>query len=149
MVKSRFVTKPSTEKWNKKSMVPCVSALGNEQSGTYYEGQPKGSISNRWYVDSGCSQHMTGNMALLQDVKPFRGGYMAFAGEKGGSITRQGVVTNGCISFDNVNYCEQLKHNLLSVSQMCDKEYSVMFNKSECMVLKPGFMILEEWILML
>ncbi|KAI3754743.1 hypothetical protein L1987_54533 [Smallanthus sonchifolius] len=91
---------------------------------------------------------MTGNMALLQDVKPFRGGYVAFAGEKGGSITCQGVVSNGCVSFENVNFCEQLKHNLLSVSQMCDKEYSVMFDKSECLILKPGFEVPEDWILM-
>ncbi|KAI3717388.1 hypothetical protein L1987_68973 [Smallanthus sonchifolius] len=221
MVKSRFVTKPFTEKWIKKSVVSCVSTHGNTQSyevklsrpqrrrqnksltklgqrltgnqlGKTFlqndiskpivqkkqvwrkkldssqasnsdspkgspifdhhdceliEGQPKGSICNRWYVDSGCSRHMTGNMALLRDVKPFRSGYVAFAGEKGGSITSQGGVTNGCISFDNVNYYEQLKHNLLSVSQMCDKEYSVMFNKSECLVLKPGFVIPEEWIL--
>ncbi|KAI3717482.1 hypothetical protein L1987_69124 [Smallanthus sonchifolius] len=112
------------------------------------EGCPKGTISNRWYVDSGCSRHMTGNMALLQDVKPFRGGYVAFAGEKGGSITCQGVVSNGCVSFDNVNFCEQLKHNLLSVSQMCDKEYSVMFDKLECLILKTGFEVPEYWILM-
>ncbi|KAI3744642.1 hypothetical protein L1987_57730 [Smallanthus sonchifolius] len=90
---------------------------------------------------------MTGNMALLQDVKPFRGGYVAFAGKKGGNITCQGVVSNGCVSFDNVNYCEQLKHNLLSVSQMCDKEYSVMFHKTECMILKHGFVVPEDWIL--
>ncbi|KAI3743510.1 hypothetical protein L1987_61220 [Smallanthus sonchifolius] len=111
-------------------------------------GCPKGTISNRWYVDSGCSRHMTGNMALLQDVKPFRGGYVAFAGEKGGSITCQGMVSNGCVSFDNVNFCEQLKHNLLSVSQMCDKEYSVMFDKSEYLILKPSFEVPEDWILM-
>ncbi|KAI3725141.1 hypothetical protein L1987_64917 [Smallanthus sonchifolius] len=79
------------------------------------------SILNSHHDYSGCSKHMTGNMALIQDVKPFRGGYMAFAREKGGSITCQGVVSNGCVSFDNVNFCEQLKHNLLSVSQMYDK----------------------------
>ncbi|KAI3774030.1 hypothetical protein L1987_48573 [Smallanthus sonchifolius] len=87
-------------------------------------------------------------MALLQDVKLFRSGHVAFAGEKGGNITCQGVVSNGCVSFDNVNFCEQLKHNLLSVSQMCDKEYSVMFDKSECLILKPGFEVPEDWILM-
>ncbi|KAI3725208.1 hypothetical protein L1987_64986 [Smallanthus sonchifolius] len=58
------------------------------------------------------------------------------------------MVSNGCVSFDNVNYCEQLKHNLLSVSQMCDKEYPVMFEKSECMILKPRFEVPEDWILM-
>ncbi|KAI3784230.1 hypothetical protein L1987_43325 [Smallanthus sonchifolius] len=97
------------------------------------------SILNSHHDYSGCSRHTTGNMGLLQDVKPFRGGYVAFAGEKGGNITCQGVVSNGCVSFDNVNFCEQLKHNLLSVSQMCDEEYSVMFDKSECLILKPGF----------
>ncbi|KAI3827766.1 hypothetical protein L1987_01849 [Smallanthus sonchifolius] len=101
------------------------SILNSHHDCELKEGRPKGTISKRWYVDSGCSRHMTGNMALLQDVKPFRGGYVAFAGEKGGSITCQGVVSNGCVSFDNVNFCKQLKHNLLSVSQMCEKEYSV------------------------
>ncbi|KAI3815669.1 hypothetical protein L1987_15348 [Smallanthus sonchifolius] len=125
----------------------ALMAIGEAQSSSS-EGRPKGTISNHWYVDSGCSRHMTGNMALLQDVKPFRGGYVAFAGEKGGSITCQGVVSNGCVSFDNVNFCEQLKHNLLSVSQMCDKEYSVMFDKSECLILKPGFEVPKDWILM-
>ncbi|KAI3815556.1 hypothetical protein L1987_15227 [Smallanthus sonchifolius] len=106
------------------------------------------SILNSHHDYSGCSRHMIGNMALLPDVKPFRGGYVAFAGEKGDSITCQGVVSNGCVSFDNVNFYEQLKHNLLSVSQMCDKEYSVMFDKSECLILKPGFEVPEDWILM-
>ncbi|KAI3805308.1 hypothetical protein L1987_27551 [Smallanthus sonchifolius] len=31
---------------------------------------------------------------------------------------------------------------------MCDKEYSVMFDKSECMILKPGFEVPKDWILM-
>ncbi|KAI3725248.1 hypothetical protein L1987_65029 [Smallanthus sonchifolius] len=106
------------------------------------------SILNSHHDYSGCSRHMTGNMALLQDVKPFRGGYVAFVGEKGGNITCHGVVSNGCVSFGNVNFCEQLKHNLLSVSQMCDKEYSMMFDKSECLILKPGFEVPEDWILM-
>ncbi|KAI3784302.1 hypothetical protein L1987_43400 [Smallanthus sonchifolius] len=155
--KSTVVVKNQKRSWNKKvkgsqSPVPNSSKdspiLNSHHDCELKEGRPKGTISNRWYVDSGCSRHMTGNMALLQDVKPFRGGYVAFAREKGGSITCQDVVSNGCVSFDNVNFCEQLKHNLLSVSQMCDKEYSVMFDKSECLILKPGFEVPEDWILM-
>ncbi|KAI3725336.1 hypothetical protein L1987_65122 [Smallanthus sonchifolius] len=71
-----------------------TSSPGVDEDKPSVPGYPKGTISNRWYVDSGCSRQMTGNMALLQDVKPFRGGYVAFAGEKGGSITCQGVVTS-------------------------------------------------------
>ncbi|KAI3754624.1 hypothetical protein L1987_54411 [Smallanthus sonchifolius] len=155
--KSPVLVKNQKRSWNKKvkgsqSPVPNSSKdspiLNSHHDCELKEGRPKGTISNRWYVDSGCSRHMTGNMALLQDIKPFRGGYVAFAGEKGGSITSQGVVSNGCVSFDNVNFCEQLKHNLLSVSQLCDKEYSVMFDKSECLILKPGFEVPKDWILM-
>ena len=105
-------------------------------------------VDNIWYVDSGCSRHMTGNLSLLTDVKPINGGYVAFAGDKGGQITGEGTVSNGKISFEKVNYCKQLQHNLLSVSQVCDKKYTTVFNDVECMILKPGFVIPEEWILM-
>ncbi|KAI3773979.1 hypothetical protein L1987_48519 [Smallanthus sonchifolius] len=131
--KSTVLVKKKKRSWNNKSKSSQPPGPKSSKDSSIFDshdcelikGHPKGTISNRWYVDRGCSRHMTGNMALLQDVKPFRGGYVTFAGEKGGSITCQGMVSNGCVSFDNVNYCEQLKHNLLSVSQMCDKEYSI------------------------
>ena len=42
------------------------------------------------------------------------------------NITGMGVVTNGKITLEKVNYVEQLKHNLMSVSQICDKGNSVL-----------------------
>ncbi|KAI3776625.1 hypothetical protein L1987_46411 [Smallanthus sonchifolius] len=137
--KSTVLVKNQKRSWNKK-VKGSQSRVPNSSKDS--------PILDSHHDYSGCSRHMTGNMALLQDVKLFRGGYVAFTGEKGGSITCQGVVSNGCVSFDNVNFCEQLKHNLLSVSQMCDKEYSVMFDKSECLILKPGFEVPKDWILM-
>ncbi|HEY5235816.1 MAG TPA: hypothetical protein VIJ14_06535, partial [Rhabdochlamydiaceae bacterium] len=91
---------------------------------------------------------MTGNASLLTDIRPINGGYVAFAGEVGGQITGEGTVSNGHISFEKVNYCEQLKHNLLSLSQVCDKKYTTVFTDKECLILKLGFNIPEEWILM-
>ncbi|HEY5236633.1 MAG TPA: hypothetical protein VIJ14_10670 [Rhabdochlamydiaceae bacterium] len=91
---------------------------------------------------------MTGNSSLLTDIKPINGGYVTFAGEKGRQITGEGTVSNGQLSFEKVNYYEQLKHNLLSVSQVCDKQYTTAFTAKECLILKPGFVIPEEWILM-
>ena len=110
--------------------------------------QSRRPIDNIWYVDSGCSRHMTGNASLLTQIRQINGGYVAFAGEKGGQITGEGTVSNGRVSFEKVNYCEQLKHNLLSVSQVCDKQYTTTFTAKECLILKPGFEIPEEWILM-
>ncbi|KAI3810934.1 hypothetical protein L1987_20606 [Smallanthus sonchifolius] len=91
---------------------------------------------------------MTGNVRLLEDVIKIDGGYVAFAGNKGGYITGQGTLKNEKVKFEKVNYVEQLEHNLLSVSQVCDKKFSFHFNDAECYILKPGFVIPDEWILM-
>ncbi|KAM0050261.1 putative RNA-directed DNA polymerase [Helianthus debilis subsp. tardiflorus] len=91
---------------------------------------------------------MTGDMKLLYDVKSIRGGYVAFAGDKGGYITGEGMISNGVVSFDKINFVQQLDHNLLSVSQICDKQFSVHFDANGCYVLKPGFKIPKEWILL-
>ncbi|RDX62902.1 hypothetical protein CR513_58723, partial [Mucuna pruriens] len=37
-------------------------------------------------------------------------------------------------SIENVLFVEGLKHNLLSISQLCDNGYNVSFNKGECIV---------------
>ncbi|GKA83369.1 hypothetical protein Tco_0804964 [Tanacetum coccineum] len=47
---------------------------------------------DKGFVDSGCSRHMTGNMAYLSDFKEFDGGYVAFrGGAYGGRITGKGI----------------------------------------------------------
>ncbi|GKE45698.1 putative ribonuclease H-like domain-containing protein, partial [Tanacetum coccineum] len=43
---------------------------------------------DKGFVDSGCSRHMTGNIAYLSDFKQFDGGYVAFGGGAyGGKIS--------------------------------------------------------------
>ncbi|KAJ0677880.1 putative RNA-directed DNA polymerase [Helianthus annuus] len=107
-----------------------------------------GTINSHWIVDSGASRHMTGDLRLLYDVRNIRGGYVAFAGDKGGYITGEGSISNGIVCFDKINYVKQIDHNLLSVSQICDKKFSVIFDDAGCYVLKPGFKIPQEWILL-
>ncbi|GKE67367.1 hypothetical protein Tco_1521528 [Tanacetum coccineum] len=41
-------------------------------------GKPQ--LDDKGFVDSGCSRHMTGNIAYLSDFKQFNGGYVAFGG---------------------------------------------------------------------
>ncbi|KAD5318063.1 hypothetical protein E3N88_18009 [Mikania micrantha] len=107
-----------------------------------------GQINSRWIVDSGCSQHMTGELGLLKEFRQMKGCYVNFAGDKGGQISGCGSLTNGKSSFDNVNYCKELTNNLLSVSQICDKGYKVLFDNEICYVLQQGIQIPEDWILM-
>ncbi|XP_035830911.1 uncharacterized protein LOC118480265 [Helianthus annuus] len=103
---------------------------------------------SRWIMDSGASRHMTGRKTLLYDVRGFNGGYISFASNQGGRIIGEGTLSNGVITFERVNYIEELENNLLSISQICDRMYSTHFTDKECLILKPGFVIPEEWIIM-
>ena len=111
------------------------------------QGQLWGNVVRPWFFDSGCSRHMTGDISQLNNIQSFNQGYVSFAGGEGGKITQRGTVTNGVLSFENVNFAPELKHSLLSVSQICDKGYSTHFTDKECMTPKPGIVIPEEWIL--
>ncbi|XP_022040293.1 uncharacterized protein LOC110942838 [Helianthus annuus] len=93
------------------------------------------SIISKWIMDSGASRHMTGMLALLYDVKSINGGYVEFAGTQGGRIFGEGILTNGVVSFDKVNYIAELENNLLSISQICDKSFTVHFTKDECLMV--------------
>ena len=78
---------------------------------------------------------MTGSLELLENVKPIRGGYVGFAGNQGGSIIGEGTLSNGMVMFDKVNYIKELENNLLSISQICDKQFSTHFTNKECIIL--------------
>ncbi|GJR19327.1 putative ribonuclease H-like domain-containing protein [Tanacetum coccineum] len=73
------------------------------------------------------------------------GGFVAFAGSpKGGKITGKGKIRTGKLDFEDVYFVKELKFNLFSVSQMCDKKNSVLFTETECLVLSPDFKLLDE-----
>nr|GEX84233.1 ribonuclease H-like domain-containing protein [Tanacetum cinerariifolium] len=91
-------------------------------------------------INSGCSRHMMGNMSYLTDFEELNGGYVAFGGNpKGGKISSKGKIRTGKLDFDDVYFVKELKFNLFSVSQMCDKKNSVLFTDTECLVLSPEF----------
>ncbi|GKC91278.1 hypothetical protein Tco_1151927, partial [Tanacetum coccineum] len=69
------------------------------------------------------SCNMTGNKAYLSDYEDFNGGFVAFRSDPKG---------------------DELKFNLFSVSQMCDKKNSILFTEIECLILSPSFKLLDE-----
>ncbi|GJR98366.1 hypothetical protein Tco_0270540, partial [Tanacetum coccineum] len=108
-------------------------------------GNPQMDLQDKGVIDSGCSRHMTGNMSYLIDYEEIDGGYVAFRGNpKGGKITGKGTIKTGNLDFENVYFVRELKFNLFSVSQMCDKKNSVLFNDTECIVLSPNFKLIDE-----
>ncbi|GKB68211.1 putative ribonuclease H-like domain-containing protein, partial [Tanacetum coccineum] len=99
---------------------------------------------DKGFVDSGCSRHMTGNIAYLLDFKEFDGGYVAFGGGAyGGKITGKGTLKTDSLDFEDVYFVNELKFNLFSVSQMCDKK-TIPFTDIECLVLSPNFKLPDE-----
>nr|GEV33484.1 hypothetical protein [Tanacetum cinerariifolium] len=103
-------------------------------------GNPQQALKDKGFIDSGCSRHMTGNMSYLSDFKELNGGYVAFGGNpKGGKITGKGKINIGKLDFDDVYFVKELKFNLFSVSQMCDKKNSFLFTDTECLVLSSDF----------
>ncbi|GJV67808.1 putative ribonuclease H-like domain-containing protein [Tanacetum coccineum] len=108
-------------------------------------GNPQMDLQDKGVIDSGCSRHMIGNMSYLTDYEEIDGGYVAFGGNpKGGKITGKGTIKTGNLDFENVYFVRELKFNLFSVSQMCDKKNSVLFNDTECIVLSPNFKLIDE-----
>nr|GEX43953.1 hypothetical protein [Tanacetum cinerariifolium] len=106
----------------------------------YYLGNPQQALKDKGVIDSGCSRHMTGNISYLSDFEELNGGYVAFGGNpKGGKITGKGKIKTGKLDFDDVYYVKELKFNLFSVSQMCDKKNNVLFTDTECLVLSSDF----------
>ncbi|GKD28253.1 putative ribonuclease H-like domain-containing protein [Tanacetum coccineum] len=106
---------------------------------------PQMDLQDQGVIDSGCSRHMIGNMSNLTDYEEIDGGYVAFGGNpKGGKITGKGTIKTGNLDFENVYFVKELKFNLFSVSQMCDKNNSVLFNDTECIVLSLNFKLTNE-----
>ncbi|GJV64955.1 retrovirus-related pol polyprotein from transposon TNT 1-94 [Tanacetum coccineum] len=87
-----------------------------------------------WYLDSGCSKHMTGNRSKLKNfVKKFIR-TVRFGNDYFGAIMgyEDYVISDNVIS--RVYYVEGLGHNLFSVGQFCDSDLEVAFRKHSCFV---------------
>ncbi|XP_070013123.1 uncharacterized protein [Nicotiana sylvestris] len=83
---------------------------------TTKEGPVKGS-SQQWFMDSGCSKHMTGNTMDFLSLKALQGGSVSLGNRKKGYILGVGKVEKSPIhSIENVYYVNGLKYSLLSVS---------------------------------
>nr|GEV46942.1 ribonuclease H-like domain-containing protein [Tanacetum cinerariifolium] len=108
-------------------------------------GNPQHALKDKGVIDSGYSRHMTGNMSYLSDFEEINSGYVAFGGNpKGDKISGKGKIRTGKLDFDDIYFVKELKFNLFSFSQMCDKKNSVLFTDTECIILSPEFKLLDE-----
>nr|GEV83047.1 uncharacterized mitochondrial protein AtMg00810-like [Tanacetum cinerariifolium] len=91
------------------------------------------------------SKFTTAKAPMVNVVKAINGGYVAFGGNlKGGKISREGKIKTGKLDFDDVYSVKELKFNLFSVLQMCDKKNNVLFTSTECIVLSHELKLPDE-----
>ena len=62
-------------------------------------------------------------------------GYVTFGDNAKGRIIGQGNIGNGASSLiESILLVDGLKHNLLSINQLCDKGFKVIFEVSHCII---------------
>nr|GEW30070.1 hypothetical protein [Tanacetum cinerariifolium] len=128
---------------SRKSVIGKQKTLG--KTAKVLEGNPQLELQEKGVIDSGCSRHMTRNMSYLSEYEVINGGYVAFGGDpKGGKNTSKGKISTCKLDFKGLYFVKELKFNLFSVLQMCDKKNSVLFTNTECVVLSPDFKLLDE-----
>jgi hypothetical protein len=94
-------------------------------------------LEDTWLMDSGCSRHMTRNKKWFSSLTPLSHKvYVTFGDNKKGKVLGIGVIkVNDCFTLNDVTLVDWLRYNLLSVSQLCDADLSVLFHKSDPHVL--------------
>nr|GEZ65633.1 integrase, catalytic region, zinc finger, CCHC-type, peptidase aspartic, catalytic [Tanacetum cinerariifolium] len=88
-----------------------------------------------WYLDSGCSKHMTGDRSqLINFVQKFLG-TVKFRNDHVAKIMGYGDYQIGNVTISRVYYVEGPGHNLFSVGQFCDSDLEVAFHQYTCFIL--------------
>nr|GEX66583.1 integrase, catalytic region, zinc finger, CCHC-type, peptidase aspartic, catalytic [Tanacetum cinerariifolium] len=87
-----------------------------------------------WYLDSGCSKHITGDCSWLRSfVKKFMG-TVRFGNDHFGAIMGYGYYVIGDSVISGVYYMEGLEHNIFSVRQFNNSDLEVASKKYSCCV---------------
>ena len=83
---------------------------------------------SKWYLDSGCSRHMTRDKEQFHKLDAKDGGHVTFGDNAKGKIVGIREISNPqSLSIYHVLFVDGLKHNLLSISQLCYMGNKVTF----------------------
>ncbi|KAI5332050.1 hypothetical protein L3X38_022178 [Prunus dulcis] len=97
-------------------------------------------VTGEWYIDSGCSNHMTGNGSLLIDIRTNMVGTVQMPNGELVNVAGMGTLaidtTKGRKYIKEVMYLPGLKENLLSVGQMDEHGYYLVFGGKLCSIFE-------------
>ena len=96
------------------------------------------SSTKSWLIDSGCTNHMTYDRELFRElgettISKVRIGNGARIAVKGkGTVAIEGYT--GLKLIYDVLYVPEINQNLLSVTQLLEKSYKVLFKDKNCVI---------------
>ncbi|GKF37503.1 retrovirus-related pol polyprotein from transposon TNT 1-94, partial [Tanacetum coccineum] len=93
---------------------------------------------DEWIKDIGCFKHMTGNRSLFSTYKAYDGGNVVFTSNLKGKIIGKGTILNDSLTISNVEHIDNSAFNLLSIGQICDNKYRVLFTEEGSEIIKDG-----------
>lgn len=92
-----------------------------------------------WYVDSGCSNHMSSAKSMFRELNESLKSKVRLGDGKQLEVEGRGTIAikteqgNTKLLYD-VQYVPNLAHNLLSVGQLINSGYSVLFENDLCLI---------------
>ncbi|KAL0906404.1 hypothetical protein M5K25_024896 [Dendrobium thyrsiflorum] len=108
---------------------------------SFNEKEPKQDCSHTrpresmWYLDSGCSRHMIGDANQFISLEARAGGKVTLGDNTTRKVVGAGIIGNSKnLLIENVLLVDGLKYNLLSISQLCDKGYTINFLSASCII---------------
>ena len=92
-----------------------------------------------WYLDSGCSNHMTGNRDIFVELdqsftSQVKLGDGKLQGAKGKGVTTVNTKQGNEKLISDVLYVPNMTQNLLSLGQLIQKGYSINFEDKKCRI---------------
>ena len=117
----------STEQWQ-----TLVEILNNQKANANERMTGK----ETWIIDTGASNHMTGNLKLLQELKNVQGCPVGLPDGQKVVATKEGTTTlEGGLKINNVLYVPKLNCSLISVTQLIDETNCIVqFTNSLCVI---------------
>jgi hypothetical protein len=134
-----FVLTPLSSKWlgtgfTLLALTPVLSRLFTHV--LVFEFQV-GDLKNIWLIDSSCSRHMTGDKGWFSSLVPvLTKRYITFGDNEHGRVLSEGEIkVSDKITLRRVALVQSLGYNLLSMSQLLDEGFEVLFRPGGSRIL--------------
>nr|GLL39973.1 copia protein (gag-int-pol protein) [Ipomoea trifida] len=126
--KNNRITGLNNEQWQTllAALNACKGGLNETMTGK----------DHTWIIDTGASNHMTGNVNILHNVSNMTGCPVGLPDGRSTVATKKGLVNlDEILKMHNVLYVPELNCNLISVSQLIDDSNCIaQFTKDLCVI---------------